>query len=63
MGVIQVSGEDHQVGSGMTVQQAVSSLGLHPDSYLYLVNGKPIPMDTVITDGMVVKAMRVASGG
>ncbi len=63
MGVIQVSGKDSEVSDGHTIQQAVSGLGLHPDSYLYLVNGKPVPMDTVIEDGMVVKAMRVASGG
>jgi sulfur carrier protein len=63
MGVIQVSGKDNEVRNGQTIQQAVSELGLHPDSYLYLVDGKPVPMDTVIADGMVVKAMRVASGG
>lgn len=63
MGMIQISGQEHQVAEGKTVQQAVSDLGFHPDSYLYLVDGRPVPMDTVITDSMTVRAMRVASGG
>ena len=28
-----------------------------------VIDGKPVPMDTVITDDMMVKAVRVASGG
>ena len=63
MGVIQVSGTDNRVPDGLTIQQAISELGLHPDSYLYLIDGKPVPMDTVITNNMVIRAMRVASGG
>ena len=63
MGMIQISGQEHQVAEGKTVQQAVSDLGFHPDSFLYLVDGRPIPMDTVIADSMTVRAMRVASGG
>ena len=61
--MIQISGQEHQVAEGKTVQQVVSDLGFHPDSYLYLVDGRPVPMDTVITDSMTVRAMRVASGG
>ena len=61
--MIQISGQEYQVAEGKTVQQAVSDLGFHPDSYLYLVDGRPVPMDTVITDRMTVRAMRVASGG
>ncbi|MBR4203196.1 MAG: MoaD/ThiS family protein [Candidatus Methanomethylophilaceae archaeon] len=63
MGMIQISGQEHQVAEGKTVQQAVSDLGFHPDSFLYLVDGRPVPMDTVIADSMTVRAMRVASGG
>ena len=63
MGMIQISGQAHQVAEGKTVQQAVSDLGFHPDSFLYLVDGRPVPMDTVIADSMTVRAMRVASGG
>ena len=46
-----------------TVQSSVSSSGRNVDSYLYLVAGVPIPMDTVPEDGSVVDAIRVASGG
>ncbi len=63
MGVILVSGEELRAKEGATIESVVSENGLHPDSYLYLVDGKPVPMDTVIADGMTVKAMRVASGG
>ena len=63
MGMIQISGHEYQVGDGMTIQQAVSGLGFHPDSFLFLIDGKPVPMDTVITDSMTVRAMKVASGG
>jgi sulfur carrier protein len=63
MGVILVSGKELQAKDGSTIESAISENGLHPDSYLYLVDGRPVPMDTVVSEGMTVKAMRVASGG
>ena len=63
MGMISVSGKSIEAPSGMTIEQAISENGLHPDSYLYLIDGKPVPMDTVIGEETFVKAMRVASGG
>ncbi len=63
MGMIVLSGKEIQAESGTTIQQAISANGYHPDAYLYLIDGKPVPMDTVITDDMTVKAVRVASGG
>ncbi len=63
MGMIIITGREIEIPSGTTIEAAVSENGLHPDSYLYLINGRPVPMDTVIGDGDVVKAMRVASGG
>jgi sulfur carrier protein len=63
MGLIILSGKEIQTESMVTIQQAISANGYHPDAYLYLVDGKPVPMDTVISDGMTVKAVRVASGG
>ena len=57
-------GKDQEsVNSDMTIEQAVSSLGRFPDTYLYIVSEKPVPMTTVIIDGMVIKAVRIASGG
>ena len=63
MGTINISGLEHQVTAGRTIQRAVSDLGLHPDSFLYLVDGRPVPLDTVVAEGMAVRAVRVASGG
>lgn len=61
--MISVSGKSIEAPSGMTIEQAISENGLHPDSYLYLIDGKPVPMDAVIGEETFVKAMRVASGG
>ncbi len=63
MGMISVSGKSIEASSGMTIEQVISENGLHPDSYLYLIDGKPVPMDTVVSEETFVKAMRVASGG
>ena len=46
-----------------TIQSSISSLGRNVDSYLYLVEGVPVPMDIVPEDEAIVIAIRVASGG
>ena len=61
MYILKINEGIHQCDG--TVQSSVSSLGLNVDSYLYLVSGVPIPMDTVPEDGCTVDAIRVASGG
>ncbi|MBE6527866.1 MAG: hypothetical protein E7Z64_01670 [Thermoplasmata archaeon] len=63
MGMIIIMGKELQVGSGITIEQAILDNGYHPDSFLYMIDGRPVPMDTVIGDPAVVKAIRVASGG
>jgi len=63
MTVIQVSGRELQADPGRTIAEIVSDNGLHPDSYLYLIDGKPVPMDTILAEDTVVRAVRVASGG
>ena len=63
MGVLSVSGKELAIKEGQTIEEAVLENGLHPDSYLYLIDGKPVPMDTVIEGDMKVRAMKVASGG
>lgn len=62
MGSIEVSGNVHEAADDITIEEAMHSIGLHPDSYLYLISGKPVPMDTLV-GGNKVKAVRVASGG
>jgi len=63
MGKLTVAGKCYDIKDGATIEQSVIENGLHPDSYLYLIDGKPVPMDTVIEGDMTVRAMKVASGG
>ncbi len=60
---IRIGKDNKDVRMGVTIESAMRSLGFHPDSFLYLLNGVPIPMDTPIEDGMAIKALKVASGG
>jgi sulfur carrier protein ThiS len=63
MAVIQVLGREVEVSAGDTIEDAMHANGFHPDSFLYLDDGKPVPMDTVISDTSVIRAVKVASGG
>jgi len=59
MARIRIDDEEHQFNG--TILDCVLSLGKNPDSYLFLCDGKPVPVDSVpVTD---VNAIRVASGG
>ncbi len=62
MAILVVSGKREEVADGQTISAAVADLGLHPDAYLYVVDGTPVPMDTVLS-GQKVRLLRVASGG
>ncbi len=63
MAILVVSGKREEVTDGQTISAAaVADLGLHPDAYLYVVDGTPVPMDTVLS-GQEVRLLRVASGG
>lgn len=52
-----------EVPAGVTIEEAVCSAGHTPHSYIFLIGGRPVPMDTVPPEGSEVKALRVASGG
>lgn len=52
-----------EVPGGSTIQEAVSSAGEHPDAFIFMIGGRPVPMDTVPPDDAEVRAVRVASGG
>jgi len=47
----------------ITIEDAMISYGKHPDAFLFLINGRPVPMTTLLDDGVSVEALRVASGG
>ena len=51
------------VDPGVTIEHAMISAGKHPDAFLFLLDGKPVPMTTVLHDGIRIEALRVASGG
>jgi len=58
-----IGGEGHEVPCGATICDAARSLGLAPDAFVFIVGGSPVPMDAPISDGMLIMAVRVASGG
>ena len=51
------------VSSCVTIEMSVSASGKFPDTYLYIIDGKPVPMTTIIEDGAEIEAIRIASGG
>lgn len=48
---------------GVTIEDAVRSAGHVPDAFIFLIAGRPVPMDSVPPEESEVKALRVASGG
>jgi sulfur carrier protein ThiS len=61
MAHVTVGGKDYE-GNGR-IDSLMQSWGFYPDSYLYIMEGVPVPSDTVISDDERVDAVRVASGG
>ncbi|AIZ56554.1 hypothetical protein Mpt1_c06690 [Candidatus Methanoplasma termitum] len=60
---ITVLNKEYGVDPGTTICDAVRSIGFIPDAFVFMMNGRPVPMDTQIADGDVIKAVKVASGG
>lgn len=63
MASVTLLGERIEVPAGTTIEDAVRAAGHTPDSFLFLIGGTPVPMDTVPPEDSEVRAMRVASGG
>lgn len=63
MASVTIDGTRVDVRPGETIQSAVTGAGHHPDSFIFLIGGRPVPMDTVPPEDAEVRAMRVASGG
>ncbi|MDR1955173.1 MAG: hypothetical protein LBP82_04405 [Candidatus Methanoplasma sp.] len=59
----EINGIEHDIACGVTIADAVRSLGLAPDTFIFMKDGRPVPMDTTIADGFFIKAVKVASGG
>ncbi|MDR3206398.1 MAG: hypothetical protein LBT41_04835 [Candidatus Methanoplasma sp.] len=60
---ISVGKDKHSVSADGSIGSAFETIGGLPDTYIFLVNGTPVSMDTPIADGMDIKAVKVASGG
>ncbi|MDR1404755.1 MAG: hypothetical protein LBJ20_04220 [Candidatus Methanoplasma sp.] len=58
-----INNTEHDVAPGMTAGEAVLSLGMMPNVFIFTVEGRPVPMDAPIADGTLIKAIKVASGG
>lgn len=56
-----IQGRKEPIECGETIEAGMRRLGMHPDSYLFVVDGRPVPMDTVPHED--VKVLKVASGG
>jgi len=60
---ITMGKEKISAAAGVTIEAVMISSGRFPDAFLFFLNGRPIPMTTVLKDDDAVEAMRVASGG
>lgn len=58
-----MNGNSVEVKASGTVAEAMNSLNIRPNAYLYLINGVPVPSDTILKEGMEITTLRVASGG
>jgi len=58
-----INGKEQRIDPVGTIYSAVTSMGLMPETFVFLIDGTPVPMDTPLTDGITVKSIKVASGG
>ncbi len=63
MSLIRTPEGDVEMDACSTIEDAMRSAGMTPDSYIYLIGGRPVPMDVIPPEDSEIKAMRVASGG
>ncbi len=63
MSTITVSGKSIDTKNGLSIEENIKNAGMLPDAYLYIMDGRPIPMDTKVEDSMQIRAIKVASGG
>lgn len=63
MASVIVDGSRIDIVPGTTIADALSAAGMFPDAFLFMIGGRPVPMDTVPPEDAEVRALRVASGG
>lgn len=52
-----------QCPDGTSIEDCVRSKGYTPDSYIFVIAGRPVPMDSCPESGAEIDAIRAASGG
>jgi sulfur carrier protein ThiS len=55
--------QEQTLPEGSTVEDLLSQLNLHPDSYIVTKDSKPVPITRNLEDGERLKIIKVASGG
>lgn len=55
--------KEYQVPAGLTLEQAIRAIDLHPEAYLALREGEMIAQTEVLHEGDTVKLIAVISGG
>ncbi len=60
---MKIKGDMHEIEPGSTIAEAAAVCGIRPDAYIFLIGGKPVPMDSEVPEEGEVHAVRVASGG
>ena len=52
-----------ELPDGSVVETVLASLDLHPDAFIAIRGGTPIPLTAILVDKDKVRLIRVASGG
>ncbi len=60
---ITINNNTYEIPPDTTIADAVHSLGFSPDTFIFMIDGRPVPMDMMIGDGSVILSIKVASGG
>jgi len=63
MTVLSIKGSAHEIAPGTTIAEAASACGIRPDAYIFMIGGRPVPMDSLVPEEGEIHAVRVASGG
>lgn len=61
--IITMNGKDTELEIKGTIADALRSMDIPPNTFLFLVDGIPIPSDTPLREGMRIQTIKVASGG
>lgn len=60
---ITLRDKEYEVKAGMTLRHALLKLGLQPEAYLAVRDGKLITEDIILREGDQIKLIAVISGG